>query len=120
MISYENEVDTANKLNNCFKITGIENNMFTPQKTLKKARIKLCNTLALPALSDVNENLTIKARDERRIIAAGWNLRGKERNTLGQIAKQILRLQRIKYNPNLVHYTEPQKKLDATCKHNGS
>jgi hypothetical protein len=71
LISYENEVDTDNKLNNCLKITGIENNMFRPQKTLKEARIKLNNTLALPALSYVNENLTIKARDERRITAAG-------------------------------------------------
>ena len=32
------------------KKTGIINNMFIPQKTLKKTRIKLYNTLALPAL----------------------------------------------------------------------
>jgi len=30
------------------KITGILNNVFGPQKTLKKTRIKLYSTLALP------------------------------------------------------------------------
>jgi len=32
------------------KITGILNNVFRPQKPLKKTRIKLHNTLALPVL----------------------------------------------------------------------
>jgi hypothetical protein len=44
--------------------------MFRPQKTLKKTRIKLYNTLALPALLDGSENGTIKAKDVRRITAA--------------------------------------------------
>jgi hypothetical protein len=52
------------------KITGITNNVFRHQKTLKKTRIKLHNTLALPALLYGNENWTIKARDARRITAA--------------------------------------------------
>ena len=47
MISYEKELDIDNKLHNYFKITGIINNVFRPQKTLKKTRIKLYNTLAL-------------------------------------------------------------------------
>jgi hypothetical protein len=41
MISYEIELDIDNKLHNYLKITGILNNVFRPQKTLKKARIKL-------------------------------------------------------------------------------
>ena len=41
MISYEGEFDIDNKWNNFLKITGILNNMFRPQKTLKKTRIKL-------------------------------------------------------------------------------
>ena len=49
-ISYEKGVDIDNKLNNYFKITDIINNMFRPQKTLKKTRIKLYDTLALPAV----------------------------------------------------------------------
>jgi hypothetical protein len=37
---------TLKKLNNYLKITGILNNVFRPQKALKKTRIKLYNTLA--------------------------------------------------------------------------
>jgi hypothetical protein len=52
------------------KITGILNNVFRPQKTLKKTRIKLYNTLALPILLYGSETWTIKARDTRRITTA--------------------------------------------------
>jgi hypothetical protein len=52
------------------KITGIINNMFRQQKTLKKTRIKLYSTLALPAFVYGSENWTIKARYARRITAA--------------------------------------------------
>jgi hypothetical protein len=41
------------------KITGIINNMFRPQETLKKTRIILYNKLALPALLYGSENWTI-------------------------------------------------------------
>jgi hypothetical protein len=50
LISYENEMDIDNKLNNYLRITGIINNVFRPKKTLNKTRIKLYNTLALPIL----------------------------------------------------------------------
>jgi len=46
MISYEGELDIDIKLNNFLKITGILNNVFRPQKTFKKTRIKLYSTLA--------------------------------------------------------------------------
>jgi len=36
MISYEKGLDIDNKLHNYLKITGILNNMFRPQKTLRK------------------------------------------------------------------------------------
>jgi hypothetical protein len=52
------------------KITGILNNVFRPQKTLKKTKIKLYNTLALPVLLYGSETWTIKAGDARRITAA--------------------------------------------------
>jgi hypothetical protein len=52
------------------KITGILNNVFRAQKTLKKPRIKLYNTLALPVLLYGSETWTIKARDTRRITEA--------------------------------------------------
>ena len=41
MISFEKELDIDNKLHNYLKITGSINNVFRPQKTLKKTRIKL-------------------------------------------------------------------------------
>jgi len=49
LISYEKEVDTENKLNNYLKITIIVSNLFRPQKTLKKRRMKLYNMLSHPA-----------------------------------------------------------------------
>ena len=36
MTSYEKEMDIDNKLNNYLKITGILNNVFRPQKPLRK------------------------------------------------------------------------------------
>jgi len=36
MISYEKELDIDNKLHNYLKITGILNNVFRPQKFLRK------------------------------------------------------------------------------------
>ena len=36
MISYEKELDIDNKLCNYLKITGILNNVFRPQKLLRK------------------------------------------------------------------------------------
>jgi hypothetical protein len=76
-ISYEKELDIDNKLHNYLKITHILNNVFRPQKNvfrpyknLKKTRIKLYNTLALPVLLYVSETWTIKERDARRIRAA--------------------------------------------------
>ena len=44
--------------------------MFRPQKSLKKTRIKLHKTLALPVLLYGSETWTIKAGDARRITAA--------------------------------------------------
>jgi len=36
MISYEKKLDIDNKLHNYLKITGILNNVFKPQKLLRK------------------------------------------------------------------------------------
>jgi hypothetical protein len=77
MISYENEVDNDNKLNNYLKITSTINSMFRPQKTLKKTRVKLYNTFGLPASLYGSENLTIQAREARRITATEMKYRRK-------------------------------------------
>jgi len=66
MISYEKELDIDNKLHNYLKITGILNNVFRLQKALKKTRIKLYNTLALPVLLYGSETWTIKARRRQK------------------------------------------------------
>jgi len=63
-------LDIDNKLNNFLKIIRILNNVFIPQKPLKKTKIKLYNTLALPVLLYGSETWTIKASDARRITAA--------------------------------------------------
>ena len=63
-------MDIDNKLHNYLKITGIINIVFRPQKALKKTRIKLNNSLAVPVLLYGSETWTVKARDARRITAA--------------------------------------------------
>jgi hypothetical protein len=89
-------VDNDNKLNKYLKITGILNNVFRPQKTLKKTRIKLYTTLALPVLLYGSVIWTVKAGDARRIsaaemkymrITAGYTWTDYKTNT--QIAKKL-------------------------------
>jgi hypothetical protein len=62
-------MDINNKLHNCVKITDIINDVFRPKKTLKKTRIRLHNTPALPTLLYDSENQTIKPRDATRMSA---------------------------------------------------
>jgi hypothetical protein len=69
-VSYEKEMDIDSKMNNYLKTTGIINNMFIPQKTLKKTRLKLYSTLVLTGLLYGSQNWAIKARDTRRITVA--------------------------------------------------
>jgi len=64
------------------------------KKNLKKTRIKLYNTLALPVLLYGSETWTIKARDATRITAAEIKYMEEQQDTLGQITKQIYTLQR--------------------------
>jgi hypothetical protein len=47
--------------------------VFRPQKSLKKTRTKLYNTMALPVLLYCSETWTVKVRDGRRITAAEMN-----------------------------------------------
>jgi hypothetical protein len=70
LIFYRTEVDIDNKLSIYLKITGIMNNMFRPQKTLKKTRLKLYSTLALTHLLYSCQIWAIKAGDTRKITAA--------------------------------------------------
>jgi hypothetical protein len=67
--------------------------VFRPKKTLKKTRIKLYNTLALPTLLYSSENWTIKARHTTRITAAEMKYMRITAGYTWQIIKQIQRLQ---------------------------
>ena len=58
MISYKGELGIDNKIITFLKITGILNNVFRPQNSLKKTRIKLYNILALPVLLHGSETWT--------------------------------------------------------------
>jgi len=87
------------------------------KKTLKKTRIKLYNTLALPVLLYGSETWSIKARDARRITAAEMKYM---RRTAGYIStdhktnKQTAK--ELKNNTNFRQITGIQEKLDTTCK----
>jgi hypothetical protein len=130
MISYEKELDIDNKLHNYLKLTGFLNNVFRPQKALKKTRTKLYNTLALPVLLYGSEIWTIKTRDSRRITAtvmkcirrrAGYTRTDYKTNT--QIAK-VLKItpvldKLLQYNRNWIQHVNrmPSNRLPRIMKH---
>ena len=57
LISYKKEVDIDNKLNSYLKITGTINSVSRPQKALKKTRMKLYSTVAIPVVLRSSEKL---------------------------------------------------------------
>ena len=99
------------------------------KKTLKKTKLKLYNTLALPVLLYGSESWTIKARDARRITAAemkymrrtaGYTWTDHKTNT--QIGKELKitpildKLQECKRN--LIHHVNrlPRNRLPRVMK----
>jgi endonuclease I len=112
-ISYERELDIDNKLNNYLKITVILN-MFGPQKTLKKTRIKLYNTLAPPALLYGTKTWTIKTRDARRITAA--EMKYMRSADLDRLQNKYTTCKGVKNNTSFAQITGIQEKMDTTCK----
>jgi len=130
MISYEKELDIDNKLRNYLKITGILNNMFRPQKFLKKTRIKLYNTLALPVLLYGSETWTIKARDARGITAAKMKYMRRtaeyprtDYKTNARIAKELkitpILDKLLEYKRNWIQHVNrmPRNRLPSVMKH---
>jgi len=86
-------------------------------KTLKKTRIKLYNTLAIPVLLYGSETWTVKASDARRITAVEMKYMRRtagctwtDYKTYAQIAKEL------KNSNNFGQITGIQEKLDTTCK----
>ena len=130
MISYKKDLDIDIKLHNYLKITGILNNVFRPQKTLKKTRIKLYDTLALPVLLHGSETWTVKARDARRITAAemkymrrtaGYTWADYKTNT--QITKELkitpILDKLLEYKKNWIQHVNrlPRNRLPRVMKH---
>ena len=121
MISYEKELDTDNKLHNYLKITGIINDVFRLQKTLKKTRIKLYNTLALPVSLYGSETWIIKARDARRITAAEMKyMRRTAGYTWDRLQNKFTHCKGIRNNTGSRQTAGIQEELDTTCKQNAS
>jgi hypothetical protein len=122
-------LDIDHKLHNYLKFTGILNKVFRPQKTLKKTRIKLYNTLALPVLLYGSETWTIRAGDARRITAAkmkymrttGYTRRDFKTNI--QIAKELkitpILDRLLEYKRNWIKHvkTMPHNRLPRIMKH---
>jgi hypothetical protein len=99
--------------------TGFINNVFKPNKTLKKTRIQFYSTLALPTLLYGSENWTIKARDARRITAAEMKYMRRTAGYTWTDQKNKYRdCKRTKYNPSFRQNTGLLEKLDTTCKSN--
>ena len=112
------------------KITGILNNVFRPQKTLKKTTIKLHNTLALPVLLYGSETGTGKASDTRRITAAEMKYMRRtagytwtDYKTIAQIAKELkitpILYKLLEYNRSWIQHVNrmPPNRLPRVMKH---
>jgi len=100
------------------------------KKTIKKTRIKLHNTLALPVLFYGSETWTAKARDARRITAAemkymrrtaGYIWTDYKTNT--QIAKELKTTpildKLLEYKRNWIQHVNrmPRNRLPGVMKH---
>jgi hypothetical protein len=112
------------------KITGILNNVFRPQKSLKKTRITFYNTLALPVLFYGSETWTIKARDTKRITAAEMKYMRRtagyiwtDYKTSVQIAKELkitpILDKLLEYTRNWIQHVNrmPRNRLPRVMKH---
>jgi len=91
--------------------------VFRPQKTLKKTRIKLHNTLALPVLLYGSETWTVKASDAGRITAAEMKyMRRTAGYTWDRLQSKCKNCKEVKNDTNFGLITGIQEKLDTTCK----
>jgi hypothetical protein len=86
-------------------------------KTLKKTKIKLYNTLALPVLLYGSETWTVKASDSGRITAAEMKyMRRTAVYTWDRLQNKCTNCRGVKNNTNFGQITGIQEKLDTTCK----
>ena len=92
--------------------------MFRPQKkNLRKIRIKLYNTIALPVLLYGSETWTIKAMGARRITAAEMKYMRRTAGYTWTYYKTNVRIAKeLKITPIFGQITGIQEKLGTTCK----
>jgi len=91
------------------------------KKTLKKTRINLYNTLALPVLLYGIETWTIKAMDARRITTAEMKyMRRIAGFTWHRLQNKFTHCKGIRNNSGSRQTTGIQEELDTTCKQNAS
>jgi len=103
--------------NNFLKITGSLIICLDHKKTLKKTRIKLYNTLALPVLLYGSETRTVKASDGRRITAAEMKyMRRTAGYTWDRLQNKCKNCKGAENNTKFGQITGIQEKLDTTCK----
>jgi hypothetical protein len=69
-ISYEGEKDLNIKATNFVKVLGITNHIFKPSPVSRHTRIRICKTLARPAVFYGSEAWTIRRTEDRRLISA--------------------------------------------------
>jgi len=97
------------------------NSVLKTQETLKKTRIKLHNTLALPVLLYGSETWNVKASDARRITAAEMKyMRRTAGYTWDRLHNKCTNCKVVKNNTMFGQITGIQEKLDTTCKKNAS
>jgi hypothetical protein len=66
-ISYEGERDVKNKISKFLQVTVIINNVLKPNQVQKSSRMKIYNTLAIPALIYGSEIWTLTQQDKSRL-----------------------------------------------------
>ena len=87
------------------------------KRALKKIRIKLYNTLALPVLLYGSETWTTKASDARRITVAEMKyIRRTAGYTWDRSQNKCTNCKGFKNNSNFGQITGIQEKLDTACK----
>jgi hypothetical protein len=69
-ISYEGERDVKNKISKFLQVTGTINNVLKPNQVQKSPRMKIYNTLAIPALIYGREICTLTQQDKSRLKAS--------------------------------------------------
>jgi hypothetical protein len=88
-ISYEGERDVKNKISKFLQVTGTINNVLKPNQVQKSSRMKIYNTLAIPALIYGSEIWTLTQQDKSRLKAsemkflrrtAGYTLLDRKKN----------------------------------------